>query len=46
MTQGGNGADRNKEVLGRNFLFTPEVIDDIHVKSELGRYRMRGMAMF
>ncbi len=23
---------------------TPEVIDDIHIKAELGRYRMRGMA--
>ncbi len=27
-------------------LFTPEVIDDIHIKAELGRYRMRGMAIF
>ena len=27
-------------------IFTPEVIDDIHVKSELGRYRMRGFSMF
>src|SRR5262249_59162500 len=31
---------------GQNFLFSPEVIDDIHIKSELGRYRMRGMALF
>lgn len=37
---------RNKSVLGQNFLFTPSVIDDIHIKAELGRYRMRGMALF
>src|ERR1700687_2685300 len=39
-------AGRNKSILGRNFLFTPTVIDDIHIKAELGRYRMRGMAIF
>src|SRR3981081_2654109 len=32
--------------LGRSAIFTPEVIDDIHVKAELGRYRMRGFSMF
>src|SRR5213082_2271942 len=32
--------------LGHSAIFTPEVIDDIHVKSELGRYRMRGFSMF
>src|ERR1700730_5042987 len=32
--------------LGRSRIFTPEVIDDIHVKSELGRYRMRGISIF
>ena len=32
--------------LGHSRIFTPEVIDDIHVKSELGRYRMRGFSMF
>lgn len=37
---------RNKEVMGQNATFTPQVIDDIHIKSDLGRYRMRGMAMF
>src|ERR1700747_3690350 len=37
---------RNKTVLGQNFLFSPQVIDDIHIKAELGRYRMRGMALF
>jgi glutamate synthase domain-containing protein 2 len=37
---------RNKDILGQNFLFTPTVIDDIHIKAELGRYRMRGMALF
>ena len=32
--------------LGHSRIFTPEVIDDIHVKAELGRYRMRGFSMF
>ena len=42
----GNGiASRNKSLLGHNAIFTPEVMDDIHIKSELGRYRMRGMAL-
>ncbi len=35
-----------KAVLGHSNIFTPEVINDIHVKSELGRYRMRGFSMF
>ncbi len=43
-------ADENapsaRNVLGHSSIFTPEVIDDIHVKSELGRYRMRGFSMF
>ena len=43
-------ADENAPVprnqLGHSRIFTPEVIDDIHVKSELGRYRMRGFSMF
>ena len=39
-------SERNRSVLGQNFLFTPTVIDDIHIKAELGRYRMRGMALF
>ena len=34
-----------KALLGHNAIFTPEVIDDIHIKSQLGRYRMRGMAL-
>ena len=43
----GNGKpERNRHVLGQNFLFSPQVIDDIHIKSEMGRYRMRGMAIF
>jgi len=37
---------RNTSVLGQNFVFSPQVIDDIHIKAELGRYRMRGMAIF
>ena len=39
-------SQRNKSILGQNFIFSPEVIDDIHIKAELGRYRMRGMAIF
>ena len=35
-----------KDVLGRSRIFTPEVINDIHIKSELGRYRMRGFSIF
>ncbi|MFQ6019117.1 MAG: hypothetical protein ACE5KF_13105, partial [Kiloniellaceae bacterium] len=37
---------RNRHILGRSFIFPPEVIDDIHIKSELGRYRMRGFSIF
>ena len=29
-----NGVDkRNKSLLGQNAIFTPEVIDDIHIKA-------------
>ena len=35
-----------RHVLGRSFMFTPEVINDIHIKAELGRYRMRGFSLF
>ena len=35
-----------KEVLGRSRIFTPEVVNDIHMKAELGRYRMRGFSVF
>ena len=38
--------DGRRAVLGRSSIFTPEVINDIHVKAELGRYRMRGFSMF
>ena len=38
------GRDVNR--LGKSSVFTPEVIDDIHIKSELGRYRMRGFSLF
>ena len=37
---------RNKSLLGHNAIFTPEVIDDIHIKSQLGRYRMRAVCIF
>ncbi len=39
-------APSSKNVLGRSRIFTPEVINDIHVKAELGRYRMRGFSIF
>ena len=42
----GNTMPRNKSLLGQSFIFKPEVIDDIHIKAELGRYRMRGMSLF
>jgi len=35
-----------QNVLGHSRIFTPEVINDIHVKAELGRYRMRGFSIF
>ena len=38
-------AKRNTTILGKNAIFTPEVMDDIHIKAQLGRYRMRGMAL-
>ena len=38
-----NGQD--KSLLGQNSIFTPDIINDIHIKSQLGRYRMRGMAL-
>jgi glutamate synthase domain-containing protein 2 len=41
-----NGGPSQKDVLGKSRIFTPEVINDIHIKSELGRYRMRGFSMF
>ena len=37
---------RNTDIIGSSFMFPPEVIDDIHVKAELGRYRMRGFSLF
>src|SRR3982751_4132538 len=39
-------APSQRTVLGHSRIFTPEVIDDIHMKAELGRYRMRGFSMF
>jgi glutamate synthase domain-containing protein 2 len=43
--KGKKGASRNTDILGQNFMFPPKTVDDIHVKSQLGRYRMRGMAL-
>ena len=39
-------AESRKYILGQSRIFTPEVINDIHIKSELGRYRMRGFSLF
>ena len=39
-------SERNRSLLGSSPIFTPEVIDDIHIKAQLGRYRMRGFSMF
>ena len=37
---------RDVHRLGDSFMFPPQVIDDIHIKAELGRYRMRGFSLF
>src|SRR5262249_48591988 len=39
-------APSSKNDLRRSRNFTPEVVNDIHVKAELGRYRMRGFSLF
>jgi glutamate synthase domain-containing protein 2 len=39
-------APSQRTILGKSKIFTPEVINDIHMKAELGRYRMRGFSMF
>src|SRR5260370_42296445 len=36
----------SRNILGRSQIWTKEVINDIHVKAELGRYRMRGSSIF
>ena len=46
MATADENAPSTRNRLGQSSIFTPEVIDDIHVKSELGRYRMRGFSMF
>ena len=38
--------ERDTNRIGNSFIFPPEVMDDIHVKAELGRYRMRGFSLF
>jgi hypothetical protein len=46
----GNGtkepAEAQRYILGHSQIFTPEVINAIQVKSELGRYRKRGLSLF
>ncbi len=39
-------AGREQHMLGKSFMFTPDVINDIHIKAQLGRYRMRGFSLF
>jgi len=39
-------AEQSRFLLGKSQIFTPEVMNDIHVKAELGRYRMRGFSLF
>ena len=41
-----DAAGDSRHLLGRSFVFTPEVVNDIHIKAELGRYRMRGFSLF
>jgi methylamine---glutamate N-methyltransferase subunit C len=38
--------ESQRYLLGQSNIFKPEVINDIHIKSDLGRYRMRGFSMF
>ena len=37
---------RDTNRIGNSSIFPPSVMDDIHVKAELGRYRMRGFSLF
>src|ERR1700691_5473641 len=39
-------AEAKRYILGSSSIFTPQVMNDIHIKSELGRYRMRGFSLF
>src|SRR5919112_2006860 len=39
-------APSERTILGHSRIFTPEVINDIHMKADLGRYRMRGFSIF
>ncbi len=38
--------ERDVNRIGDSFVFPPRVMDDIHIKSKLGRYRMRGFSLF
>lgn len=38
--------NRDVNQIGSSFVFPPRVMDDIHIKAELGRYRMRGFSLF
>ena len=39
-------SDSENHRLGKSFIFPKAVMDDIHIKSDLGRYRMRGFSLF
>src|ERR1700761_8302772 len=39
-------AESKKYLLGSSSIFTPEGMNDIHIKAELGRFRMRGFSLF
>ena len=43
---GAGAGGKQKYILGQSRIFTPEVINDIHIKSELGRYHARGFSLF
>ena len=34
--------ENEKSILGKNAIFTPNVINDIHIKSQLGRSERKG----
>ncbi|MBW3603786.1 MAG: FMN-binding glutamate synthase family protein [Actinobacteria bacterium] len=46
MTTNSDDLERRRSTLGSSRVFTPSVIDDIHMKADLGRYRMRGFSIF
>ena len=43
VTEGGRNSSM---VMGSSQIWSPWIIDDIHAKAELGRYRIRGFSSF